>query len=645
MTHLSEDWHSPGAPLMIPASSAQPGPGALGMTTSNPIDDDDAILTDAESRSFSTFLDSFQHEQLPLSFEADIIGGADIVFRPTTTTSSSNSSGLSSSAPSGDSYMYNHHDGRPYLVAPHSRNQYPIPHVGKTDFPASASYPSQLAYFAPTQPHQPNGQHHQYPTSYLTNLPLHLRRPSPETGMSLESKSERMAKQTRDLEDWLNSRGVIAPNGVVQPHPSGDQIHHSSRRPRGEEPLLLSPASRTRSLDPAPHLQHLHHNPHFGHLGDATEGASAAGPSLGGTASSSGRGRRTYSEERPPKLDQHNEDDTMAKMREAELRAGFSKRVDLDEVAFHQRKAHSPVSARSSNGAQSSPYIPPPPPPLPSTTASSSSLSASTSKRTANNAPNKRKAVSSSSLLTGPNGSNSNSTEGSSTANPPPRSTPSNIPPSTFVPPTIQASQIPPAPNPFPNSSSAAPSNSSSSTKPALLTPAQKKANHIASEQKRRAAIRQGYEGLCVVVPSLRAAVEEFEERVRCAELARKGKKGANAKNGKGDREKGTQGGVLMGGIEVGGEKIDGRAGPKSEAVVLSKTVEHVRALLASREQLLGRLSMAYAVAAERGVKVEGGRRVWDEHWDERMTKAHIEKETGVAVKQEDEMEEDWEEE
>jgi hypothetical protein len=34
-----------------------------------------------------------------------------------------------------------------------------------------------------------------------------------------------------------------------------------------------------------------------------------------------------------------------------------------------------------------------------------------------------------------------------------------------------------------------------------------------------------------------------------------------------------TVAGVLTGGIEVGGEKIDGRAGPRSEAVVLAKSM------------------------------------------------------------------------
>lgn len=38
----------------------------------------------------------------------------------------------------------------------------------------------------------------------------------------------------------------------------------------------------------------------------------------------------------------------------------------------------------------------------------------------------------------------------------------------------------------------------------AALTEAEKRANHIASEQKRRANIRKSYEMLCEVVPALR---------------------------------------------------------------------------------------------------------------------------------------------
>ncbi|KAI0073450.1 hypothetical protein K474DRAFT_192491 [Panus rudis PR-1116 ss-1] len=50
-----------------------------------------------------------------------------------------------------------------------------------------------------------------------------------------------------------------------------------------------------------------------------------------------------------------------------------------------------------------------------------------------------------------------------------------------------------------------------SGSRQALLSPSQKRANHIQSEQKRRANIRRGYEALCEVVPALREAIKAEE--------------------------------------------------------------------------------------------------------------------------------------
>lgn len=104
-------------------------------------------------------------------------------------------------------------------------------------------------------------------------------------------------------------------------------------------------------------------------------------------------------------------------------------------------------------------------------------------------------------------------------------------------------------------------------------------------------------------------------------------------KAGKGKRN--GDKGALMGGIEIGGEKVDGRAGPRSEAVVLGKcklststlravlipyaftAVEYVRELLRSREEYLTRLSDAYARIAAKGGRIEGGQRMWEDAWDE----------------------------
>ena len=97
--------------------------------------------------------------------------------------------------------------------------------------------------------------------------------------------------------------------------------------------------------------------------------------------------------------------------------------------------------------------------------------------------------------------------------------------PSDVAPPQQQQAQAQrthgsPAP-PVPRSTRASSVSSSTTTatgtgdgaaKPALLSPSQKRANHIQSEQKRRANIRKGYEALCEVVPALRDAIRAEEE-------------------------------------------------------------------------------------------------------------------------------------
>ncbi|KAJ7170869.1 hypothetical protein C8R43DRAFT_69508 [Mycena crocata] len=114
--------------------------------------------------------------------------------------------------------------------------------------------------------------------------------------------------------------------------------------------------------------------------------------------------------------------------------------------------------------------------------------------------------------------------------------------------------------------------------KPALLSPSQKKANHIQSEQKRRANIRRGYEALCEAVPALADAIREEEALTTMAPppSANKGKRG----RGRGREDV---------------DKVDGRAGPRSENVVLSKTIDYMTELLADREALRARLDRARA--------------------------------------------------
>ncbi|KAG9014078.1 hypothetical protein FRB94_000276 [Tulasnella sp. JGI-2019a] len=114
---------------------------------------------------------------------------------------------------------------------------------------------------------------------------------------------------------------------------------------------------------------------------------------------------------------------------------------------------------------------------------------------------------------------------------------------------------------------------SASSKPPQLLSNSQKKLNHIHSEQKRRANIRRGYDSLCDVVPALRDAI--IAEDKECERTGRKRGRGR-----------------LLG---DDGEKLDGRAGPRSESVVLQKTIEYMAELLDTRSSLLDRLAMARA--------------------------------------------------
>ncbi|KAK7463396.1 hypothetical protein VKT23_006751 [Stygiomarasmius scandens] len=114
--------------------------------------------------------------------------------------------------------------------------------------------------------------------------------------------------------------------------------------------------------------------------------------------------------------------------------------------------------------------------------------------------------------------------------------------------------------------------------KAALLSPSQKKANHIQSEQKRRANIRRGYEALCETVPALREAIRLEDEAQNNRETGKAGKS-KRGRRGKVD--------------ETTGEKIDGRAGPRSENIVLGKTIEYINDLLSDRDALLERLARA----------------------------------------------------
>lgn len=138
-------------------------------------------------------------------------------------------------------------------------------------------------------------------------------------------------------------------------------------------------------------------------------------------------------------------------------------------------------------------------------------------------------------------------------------------------------SSVSPRPSTSQSSSSSSPSN-----KPTLLSASQKKANHIQSEQKRRANIRRGYEALCDTVPSLREAIKAEEMAQATSQLSLDGdRKGKRSRKGKDESEK--------------SDKQDGRAGPRSENVVLVKTIDYISEMMAEKDDLSARLKAAQA--------------------------------------------------
>ncbi|KAG8813198.1 hypothetical protein FRC17_001640 [Serendipita sp. 399] len=148
-------------------------------------------------------------------------------------------------------------------------------------------------------------------------------------------------------------------------------------------------------------------------------------------------------------------------------------------------------------------------------------------------------------------------------------------------------------------------SSSSSTTKPPLLTAQQKKANHILSEQKRRAKIRRGYDALCEVVPALRSAV--------LAEL-----EASDSKKKRG-KSKANSSAAAAAAAAAAANDADGRAGPKSESVVLSQTIEYIEHLVARKEELLARLYAAQNTlppTQRHPLNPESGPPAWEKEWD-----------------------------
>ncbi|KAJ7077132.1 hypothetical protein B0H15DRAFT_955233 [Mycena belliarum] len=148
---------------------------------------------------------------------------------------------------------------------------------------------------------------------------------------------------------------------------------------------------------------------------------------------------------------------------------------------------------------------------------------------------------------------------------------PPDLPPSPA--PVQRRASAPAVPAPAPRRPRTAPPPA----KPALLSASQKKANHIQSEQKRRANIRRGYEALCAAVPALRDAIRAEEALTQPTQSPEKGKRRRGDAAEK-ERER---------------EKVDGRAGPRSENVVLSKSIDYMHELLSERAALGARLERA----------------------------------------------------
>lgn len=78
-----------------------------------------------------------------------------------------------------------------------------------------------------------------------------------------------------------------------------------------------------------------------------------------------------------------------------------------------------------------------------------------------------------------------------------------------------------------------------------------------------------------------------------------------HAADGEGRRRRRSRGRVSA----AEGERIDGRAGPRSESVVLVKTIDHLKELLATRQELVSRVQDLRAGDL-------GGDSPWERVWD-----------------------------
>ncbi|PLW07455.1 hypothetical protein PCANC_26795 [Puccinia coronata f. sp. avenae] len=162
--------------------------------------------------------------------------------------------------------------------------------------------------------------------------------------------------------------------------------------------------------------------------------------------------------------------------------------------------------------------------------------------------------------------------------------------------------------------------------KPGLLSQEQKRANHIASEQKRRAAIRQGYSRLCLLVPALRAPIGGPRGVVRRTPFLENGDAGHEPSGVSRRSEEDspleeelsldqpasqnhlhTDESANSAAFKRKRNKLPTeahRAGTRSEAVVLAKTVEYLRELEAERKVFLEKLTRLKGAARAKGIPI-----------------------------------------
>ncbi|KAA1066300.1 hypothetical protein PGT21_028008 [Puccinia graminis f. sp. tritici] len=158
--------------------------------------------------------------------------------------------------------------------------------------------------------------------------------------------------------------------------------------------------------------------------------------------------------------------------------------------------------------------------------------------------------------------------------------------------------------------------------KPGLLSQEQKRANHIASEQKRRAAIRQGYSRLCLIVPALRAPIGaggmvagtstfaetgEGQGSHEQSVVSRRSEEDSPAEDDPHPAEDSSNSGTFK--RKRNSKPLEvSRSGARSEAVVLAKTVEYLRELELERRQFLEKLKRLKSIARAQGIPLMDNR-------------------------------------